>query len=134
MSVTVTEVETIKKALNQADPNKVADAIRKIAMGDMLDVVEETIAVSPAAATLNLEALSSVERGALVVQSVEVLAGAAAAGVRIIGPSTATPSATVVRLSTDGKTLTFEANVTSVRVRFVPAPAESLDSAFASTT
>lgn len=134
MSTTATEVETIKKALNQADPNKLPDAVRRIELGDMLTAVEETIAVSPAATTLNLESLSSVEKGALLVQSVEVLAGAAAAGVRIIGPSTATPSATVVRLSTDGKTLTFEANVTSVRVRFLPAPAVVTSTAFAPTS
>ena len=65
--------------------------------------------------------------------AIRVTAGAAAAGVRFIGDTGATPSATVATLSDDGKTLTFEAAVTAFIAVYVPRAAEDPNNNFLNT-
>jgi expansin (peptidoglycan-binding protein) len=103
-------------------------------MGTLLDPIEETVDISAAAATtINLATQSAALKGALLVQSVEVLTGAAAAGSRIVVPSTDAASTTEVVLSADGTTLTFEANVETVRVRWIAASKTALTTDFPTT-
>jgi hypothetical protein len=69
------------------------------------------------------------------VQSVRVITGTAT-GMRVVADAGATPVAPgaanvgVCTISADGKTLTFEAAVTRVRVIYTPRPATALSSKF----
>lgn len=137
MSSTTTEAQNLKRELDKADPNTLPDALRKVRLGDLLAVKEETIDKGDAVATIDLTAdpADADDRGpALIVQAVEVLTGTAAAGSRRIVPSTDAASATEVVLSADGTTLTFEANVGTVRVRWVKGSDTPLTDKFAPTS
>lgn len=133
---TVTAIEDIRTILNQGRADQVPDALNIVDFGDMLEAVEETITKAPVSAVVTLGddtlLAAALGRGALLVQSVEVLTGAAAAGSRIVVPSTDAASATEVVLSADGTTLTFEATVTTVRIRWIPAVKVALSTKFAS--
>lgn len=135
---TTTETEDIQKILNQGRADQVPDALNLIDFGDMLEAVEETITMDPVNAVVTFgddaAAAAALGRGALMVQSVEVLTGAAAAGSRIVVPSTDAASTTEVVLSDDGTTLTFEDTVTTVRIRWIPAPKVALSTKFAPTS
>jgi hypothetical protein len=128
MSLTTTRTTTLKDALNEANPNEIADALNKINMGTMFTVNRETITIA-SATTLNLLTQSTAKVAAQYVQSVRVVTGTAT-GVRIVGDAGATPSTTVVALSADGTTLTFEAAVTVVAVVWAAKPATDLTSIF----
>ncbi|HUK32942.1 MAG TPA: hypothetical protein VLV86_03465 [Vicinamibacterales bacterium] len=112
--------QTLKKETNDANPGTIADCLRQIGLGDVLSVQKQDITQS-SASTMTLSP------AALVVQSVRVISGAAAAGLRQIGDSGATPSTTVATLSDDGTTLTFEAGVTEAIVVYMQRSNTSLD-------
>jgi len=111
--------ETLKSALNRANPNTLADVLAKIDLGTMLE--PKTVTVSQAAA-----ATITLDPPALAVFGARVSGGAAAAGPRLVTDAGGTASATVCKLSADGATLTFEANVTDAVVSYMPRPAEAL--------
>ena len=117
--------ETLKSALNRANPNTLADAMAKVDFGTMIEPKTETVAQA-AAATITLDP------PALAVFSVRVTGGAAAAGVRTVTDAGGTASATVCTVSADGATLTFEANVTGAVVSYMPRSATPLDTAWPS--
>lgn len=127
-SLTTTKTLTLKDALNQANPNEVADALAKVDLGTMFTVNHETITI-PSGTTLNLLTQSTAKVAAQFVQAVRVVTGTAT-GVRIIGDAGATPSATVCALSADGTTITFEAAVTVVAVVWSAKPATDLTTIF----
>lgn len=122
------KIRKIRDVLNNANPNDLEDAIRKILLGDMLKTVDETITIASGTA-INLETDSAFKRAAHVVQSVRVVTGAAT-GNRAIGDAGATPSTTLVALSADGKTITFEAAITVARVVWVPKAKVDIDLEF----
>lgn len=132
MAVTATATETIKTALNEANPNKVADALAKIDLGTMLDPIDETITIA-SGTVVNLATASVAKKAAMMVQSVRVVTGTAT-GVRTVGDAGATASTSVVVLSADGTTLTFEAAITVARVVWLPRPAVAMSTAFAPST
>lgn len=117
--------ETLKSALNRANPNTLADVLAKIDLGTMLQPKTETVSQS-AATTISLNP------PALAVFGVRVTGGAAAAGVRTVTDAGGSASATVCKLSADGATLTFEANVTGAVVSYMPRPAVDLATAWPS--
>lgn len=117
--------ETLKSALNRANPNTLADVLAKVDLGTILEPKKSTVAQA-SAATVPLDP------PALGVFSVRVTGGAAAAGVRTVTDAGGTPSTTVCTLSDDGATLTFEAGVTGAVVSYMPRSAVSLDSAWPS--
>jgi len=117
--------ETLKSALNRANPNTLADVLAKIDLGTMLAPNTVTVAQS-AATTITLDP------PALFVAGVRVTGGAAAAGVRTVTDAGGSASATVCTLSADGATLTFEANVTGAVVTYMARPAVDLDTAWPS--
>lgn len=123
MSVTATATPTLGLALEQANPNNIADALRLVNLSKMLEPQKLTVSQT-AALTVPLDP------PALLVQSVRVTAGAAAAGLRQIGDAAASASATVCKLSDDGATLTFEANVTDAIVVYMARSEASLSSQF----
>lgn len=117
--------ETLKSALNRANPNTLADVLAKIDLGSMLAPKTETVAQT-SATTIPLDP------PALAVFSVRVTGGAAAAGVRTVTDAGGSASATVAVLSADGATLTFEAGVTGAVVSYMARPAVDLDTAWPS--
>lgn len=129
MAATATAAETMKVAMNSGDPAKMASVMQKARMGQMLESVDETITIA-SGTTINLLTQSAALRSAMVVQSVRVVTGTAT-GVRTVADAGATPSTSVVTLSADGKTLTFEAAITVARVVWVPKPYVDPDSAYA---
>lgn len=129
MSVTATKADTLKLELNNADPNKIADALQQVALGDMLTVQKDAV-TQTAATTVVLTSVTALKRAALMIQSVRVTAGAAAAGLRQIGDSGATASTTVCKLSDDGATLTFEDTVSACTIVWIARPAKALTAEF----
>lgn len=132
MSVTATVKETLKSALDEASLNKIADVFAQMDLGTMLTPLKKTFTGLTSATGHDLtDAAHGSGPAALVIGTLRVTAGAAAAGVRIVGDVGATPSATVATLSDDGKTLTFEAGVTAFVVEYVPRPAVDMTGPFA---
>lgn len=117
--------ETLKSALNRANPNTLADVLAKVDLGTMLAPKTVTVTQS-SASTMTLSP------AALGVFSVRVTGGAAAAGVRAVTDAGGSASSTVCTVSADGTTLTFEAGVTSAVVCYMPRPAVDLDGAWPS--
>lgn len=142
MPVTTTTKESVKVALDNALPDKLPSALQRVKLGTLLTPVEETITKTVVAATIALDTESSVELGALLVQSVRVTnagGGTGTTGVKVLVDSAQAPADAVdnnstgtVSLSADGKTLTFAGTFLAARVRFIPAPSVDLTDDFAS--
>jgi len=145
MAITTTRTETVERALNDANPNKAADALHKMSVGTMLAPRKITFAALASAAAQDITTAAAFAAATispvypsdvvalppmLSVIACRVTAGAAAAGVRTIGDSGATPSATVAALSDDGKTLTFEAGVTGFVLEYIPRPSVDMQAKF----
>ena len=84
---TATAAETIKSVLTKADPNKIADALAKVDLGNMLQAKEwDSGSITAAAAVLLPE-------GALSIMSVHVITSGTAASVGhyLPGNSASTP-------------------------------------------
>lgn len=122
MSVTATSAPTLALALEQANPNTLADALRLVNLSKMVEP-QKLLAVQAAAVTVPLNP------PALIVQSVRVTAGAST-GRRVVSDSADTASTTVCLLSDDGATLTFEGNVTQATIVYVARSEAALDSLF----
>lgn len=127
---TTTEAFTLAKALDQANPNLLATALQKVALGTLLTPTVKAITqTSATTVTLNPPALCPA------VVSARVTAGTALAGVYRCtdAAGTAVDSATlgVCKLSADGTTLTFAAALTGVTVSYVPRSATDVTSLFA---
>jgi hypothetical protein len=119
----MTAILTLKQALDDANPVNIAGALAQIKLGTLLTPVEEVVSqlTSP---TMQLPAY-------LLVQAIQVRTGDAAAGPRILGGATATPSATVVAIDPVTQIATFNDNVLTVWVTYIPAPDKALTAAFA---
>jgi len=118
--------QTIQEVLNESNPNKLADATALAKLGDAMAGLTKTLTGLTAAAAFDLTAIDDPDvagaklPAALVISSVRVTAGAAAAGVRQISDAGDTPTTTLATLSADGKTITFEGNVTAFVISYVP--------------
>jgi hypothetical protein len=143
--VTSTAVETLQAALDRADPNKLADALRKVKLGSMLSPLKVTFASMTSVAEQNITsaanfAAATINQGSaaytrnlppiLAIDSMRVTAGTAATGERTIGDSGATTSTTVAKLSDDGTTLTCEAAYTGMVLEYIPRSAVDPSGAF----
>lgn len=124
--MTTTQESTIQSVLNEADPNRLADGLRKAKVGDALQGLQKTLTGLTSLAAQDLTTIDDPDDtsvklpAALVITGVRVTAGAAAAGARFISDEGSTPSTTVAALSADGKTITFEAAVTAFVIYYVP--------------
>lgn len=140
--MTTTKTNTLQEELELANPNTIADALKAAGLARQLASIKATFvglasasahdvttAASRAAATVvgavleTTEVLPPISPGC----EVRVTAGAAAAGPRQITDAGGTASATVAKLSDDGKTLTFEAGVTAFVLVYRPASVNALD-------
>lgn len=133
---TATEVQTIKSTIDTANPTQGWDALQKAKLGTMLAGKKVTLTGLVAAASFDVTTLDDPTSpgdtlpAILSISVLRVTAGVAATGVRQIGDAAATPSATLATLSDDGKTITFEGNVTDMVLQYIPAAAEPLDNKF----
>lgn len=123
--------ETLKSALNRANPNTLADVLAKIDLGSILSPVSATVAQTAATTvTLDPPALSPATT------TVRVTAGVSLGAYMVVdADGVAVNVGTeigVCKLSADGATLTFASNVEGAKVTYLAAPAVALDSAWPS--
>lgn len=134
--MTTTAVQTLGTLLTQADPNTLADALRKVDLGNMLQVKEYDTGTIAGTASIVLP------EEALAVLSARIVTATTATkvGTYMVTPDTGVTKLTaatsgVVGLATlgaDRKTITFEAtDATRVLVKYIPAPATALTEIFA---
>ena len=142
--MTTTFTPTLQSTMNDANTNEVSDALRQMKIGTMLSPVKVTVtglasataidittaAVFAASTVTGLGTQAIALPPILDITALRVTAGAAAAGLRQIGDSGATASATVAKISDDGKTLTFEAGVTGFVLLYSPRSATDLQSTY----
>lgn len=125
--MTTTANKTLAGVLDEADPNKGWDALRKVKLGTLLNPVKQTISQASAVTV-------ALVPPALSMTSVRVTGGTALAGVYQVTDSggTEVDSATlgVATLSDDGATLTFAAAVTDLVVQYIPRPAADMTADF----
>lgn len=148
--MTTTKVETIRQVLNQASPDELADAFRKIKLGDMLSVIKVTVAALTATAAPDITS-AAVKAAATIVGttlesgenlppigqllSLRVTASGTAAsvgsyiatdtgGTATLPTGGASAGVGIAKLSDDGTTITFPNTVTAFVVTYRPrAPA-----------
>lgn len=124
MASTATKVNTLKEVASSGNLNQLAEVAKKAQLGQMLQPMKITKTGLTAAASFDITSLALGSNPAAgQIQALRVTAGAAAAGLRQMGDSGATPSATVATISDDGKTITFEANVTAFVMLYTPRSA-----------
>jgi hypothetical protein len=146
--MTTTAVQTTKVVLTQANPNQLPDALRKVDLGNMLQVKEFDTG------TITATAAVTIPGGALMVASARVVTSgtAASVGTYMVGDSSVTPllppggantaigiasaqgiTAPGAALTGTGTitTITFPNTVTRAVVRYIAAPAEAITTKFA---
>lgn len=141
MSATATLNESVQRALDDANPNEVADALQKVNLGTILTPLKRTFTGLAAGTTHDITALDATGEtvgtanpnrlAALTVTTLRVTAGAAAAADRQVSDVDGTPSTSVATLSDDGATIVFEANVTAFIVTYIPRAAVDMADDFA---
>ena len=127
---------TVKTELDRADLNNLADVIRKIGLGSMLEVQEYDTGTITASATVSIPS-----PGALIVQSARVVTSGTAgsvgsylvsdSGATLSTPTAASTQAGVAKCSADGLTITFPNTVTRAVIRYIKNPATTLSTEYA---
>lgn len=135
---------TTQYELNNANPNTIADALRRAEIGSALSPIKVTFAGLTSAAAVNITTAASRAAATIVgrspeisagetlppigaVVSLRVTAGAAAAAPRGIVDTGGSASATYAKISDDGATLTFETTVTGFVLTYFPRAAHLLE-------
>jgi hypothetical protein len=150
MSVTATSTDTLKKALNDANLNDLADCFRKMQLGNMLAPLKRTFTGLTAAAAFDLTTIDGTGEtvgvananrlAALGVHTLRVTASGTANSVGSYAvsdtggtPLTPTAGANVglATISDDGKTVTFVTTVTAFVIEYIPRSTVDMASAFA---
>lgn len=144
--MTTTKIETLQRALNDANPNEVADCLKRMKLGNILAPVKVTFTGLTSSATQDITTAAAKAAGTITgvsldtgenlpavngIHSLRVTAGAAAAGPRQVTDTGGTASATVAKISDDGKTITFEAAVTAFVITYLPRSFTDLSTSFA---
>lgn len=138
--MTATVKETLKSALNESNLNKLADVLAAIDLGTILTPLKRTFTGLTAAPSFDLTLIDGTGETAglgnanrvpaLAISTLRVTAGAAAAGPRQVTDVGGTAAATLATISDDGKTVTFEANVTAFVIEYIPRPAVDMAGSF----
>lgn len=136
---TTTKSETLRSILNKGNPALMGTAAAKMQLGTMLTPLKRTFTGLTAAASFDLTAIDGTGEttgpgnenrvAAAVVSTLRVTAGAAAAGSRDVTDVGGTPAAGLATISDDGKTITFEANVTGFVITYMPRSAQGMETA-----
>lgn len=142
---TGTLLNDLRNTLDSGNPNNLGDVLALVKLGTALSPIKATFTALASAAAQDITTAAAkaaavrvgidLETGenlpaALVIQSVRVTAGAAAAGPRQLADSGGTPSATVATVSDDGKTITFEAGVTAFVIVYHARPFTALTTSY----
>lgn len=131
--MTTVKTTTVKDVANSGNLNQLADVAQKAKLGDMLQPVKLVKTGLTAASSIDITSVALGSNPACgCVGTLRVTAGAAAAGDRAITDAGGTASATVAKISDDGKTLTFEANVTGFVMTYMPRSAVDTSAKFES--
>lgn len=147
--MTTTAVQTLRDILNLADPNTVADALRRIKLGNMASVIKITVTGLTASATPDITT-AEVKAAAVVagitlasdellpaigqVVSLRVTASGTATsvgtygitdagGTAIVPPGGASAAMGIAEVSDDGKVITFPNTVTAFVLQYIPRAA-----------
>lgn len=137
MTTTTTKAETLKDVLNDANANKIPDALHKVNLGDMFTITEYDTGAITGVADVPVPGM-----GALVVTSARVVSSATAAsvGTYLVSDSAQTPllppggasvAVGLAALAIDGKSIKFPNTVTRVVMRYIPNPGVLLADKFA---
>lgn len=145
--MTTTKADTLKETLTRADPTDIADALRQVDLGNLLQIKEYDTG------TITAVAAVPIAEGALAVLSARVVTSgtAASVGTYLVGDSAVTPllppggaSVAVGIASAQGitapgagltgtgriTTVTFPNTVTRVVFRYIAAPTKLLTAQF----
>lgn len=146
--MTTTFEQTIRRVLNLANPNDIADALRKVKLGNMMSKVKVTVTGAGSSATILPTGAAFRTNGTVTIEGIDLADGeelppigtllnfrvtAGAAGVLgryPVGQGFA-PTTTTVAVHSDGSTLTLEAAATAYIFEYMPGPAVDLDTQFA---
>lgn len=139
--MTATKNLTVRDVLDQANPNDVDDALRRIKLGTMVYPLKRVFTGLTAAASFDLTLIDGTGEtagvanpnrlAALVVSYLRIDASGTAGSVGnyIVGPPTSTllvppgganAAVGVARISDDGKTITFPNTITGFTIMYVP--------------
>ncbi len=125
--MTTTVNKTLASHLNSASPDNLPDVLRVVELGTILTPQKRDITIaSGTVITLDPPSLN------IGSTYVNVITGTAT-GVCTVADVTETPSATLVTLSDDGVTLTFEAVITVATVDYIPRSASDITADFPQT-
>lgn len=153
MATTVRK-RTIRDVANAADPNQIADVLRKVRFGDMLTPVKAVVAGLTAAASFDIttalfktfctitgHTLLAGENLSPILHLISlrvVTSGTAgsvgsyvftdASGTALVPPGGASAAVGLALLSDDGKTITFPNTVTAFTLQYVPRAPASIGS------
>lgn len=149
---TTTKTDTLEETLRRADPDVLADALRKMDLALMFTPRKVTFAAMTSAAAQNITSTANFSKATvapafstvrttlppiLQVITLRVTAGTLAVGPAIVtdagGTATAigAGSAHVALLSDDGTTLTFQAAVTGMVLEYIPRSSIDMTTKFA---
>lgn len=160
MAATTTKTDTLQEVLEKADPNTIADALRKVGAARQLAIIKVvvtgltaasaidiTTAAVKAAATITGVTLETGEQLPPIgdVTSLRVTASGTAGslgtygvsdagGTAIVPPGGASAALGVALLSDDGKTLTFPNTITAFVLQYRPRSSNALSGDFAPST
>ena len=151
---------TLRRVLNNALPDNMMDALRKIKLGNRMSIVKLTVTGLTAGASFDITTLAfkaqvlatggftGIELGTQeglppIAIPLNLRVTAASAGTTVgsyllgdvgasmvVPPGGASLAVGVARLSDDGKTITLPANVTAFTLAYMPGNASSLDAEF----
>jgi len=128
---TTTKTNTIAAEMNKGNANTIADVAQKVQLGDMLQPRKLVKTGLTAATSFDITSAALGSNPAIgSIQTLRVTAGTAAAGHRNVTDAGGTPSATLATISDDGKTLTFEGNVTGFILTYTPRAAVDTSGVF----
>lgn len=154
--MTTTVSSKLQHVLDDANPNNIADALRKVKLGHAYSVVKATIAALGATATPDItsdDVLAAATVAGITladgenlpaigqVVSLRVTASGTATslgtygitdsgGTAIIPPGGASAAMGIAELSDDGTTLTFPNTVTGFVIQYIPRSAEDTQDAY----
>lgn len=123
--------QSLGDALTKANPNNLADALRKVDLGRFFAPVAVTRTIDPVSATVVLDppAMSP----AAFVCYATVAGGNTGTYIATSGSVVAASASSVgaCQMSADGTELTFPDDVSEIQLRYIAASATPLDSSFA---
>jgi hypothetical protein len=152
--MTTTARKTIQTALDTADPNVVADLLRKMKLGTMMAPLVRRFTSLTASATFDLTAIDATgetvgpanpkRKPVLLITALQIIASGTATSLGayiaasvpatpIIPPGGAGAAVGVATISDDGKTITFPNTVTAFTIIYMPRSDTDVTTTFPTT-